>query len=88
MKSRINKTCAHPIVALNPEKHKSKCNKCSFMLCVFKSTCNGVESGDHQHEDGGQVEVPSQAHLDKQGSRVQVSLAEQTKASLNADSNC
>lgn len=45
---------------------------------MIVSTCYGVESSDHQHEDSGQVEVPSQAHLDEQGSRVQVSLAEQT----------
>lgn len=40
-------------------------------------TCNSVKSSDHQHEDCGQVEVPSQTHLNKQGSRVQVSLVEQ-----------
>lgn len=37
-------------------------------------TCNSVEGSDHQHEDSGQVEVPPQTHLDKQGSRVQISL--------------
>lgn len=37
-------------------------------------TCDGVQGGDGECEDGGQVEVPAQADLDKQGSRVQVNL--------------
>lgn len=81
IRGRKNNTCACYILYLKPKKHKTKCNRSSF---VIVSTCYGVESSDHQHEDSGQVQVPSQAHLDKQGSRVQVSLAEQTKDIFNA----
>lgn len=38
-------------------------------------TCDRVECRDHQHEDGGQVQVPPETHLDKQGSGVEVGLA-------------
>lgn len=37
-------------------------------------TCNGVEPCDHQHQDGGEVKVPAQADLHKEGPRVQVRL--------------
>lgn len=40
----------------------------------YLCTSYSVEGSDHQHEDGGQVQVPSQTHLNKQGSRVQVRL--------------
>lgn len=44
------------------------------MYCL--RTGDSVERRDHQHENGGQVEVPSQTHLDEQGSRVEVSLVQ------------
>lgn len=37
-------------------------------------TCNGVQGRNGEREDGGQVEVPAQADVDKQGSCVQVNL--------------
>jgi len=37
-------------------------------------TRDGVEPRDHQHQDGGEVEVPAQADLHEEGPRVQVRL--------------
>ena len=53
-------------------------------MCVhLYSTCYGVESSDHQHENSGQVEVPAQTDLDKQCSRIQVSLEQNTTLTLS-----
>lgn len=72
-----------------PQKHEISFIRYQF-LSVFAClcTCNRVESSDYQHEDSGQVEVPSQTHLDKQGSRVQVSLGmrHNTRVSVYTDS--
>lgn len=51
----------------------------------FVATGNGVESGHNQHEDGGQVEIPSQTHLNEQGSRVEVSLVVMNTTYLSSD---
>lgn len=62
----------------------------SICVCGSLFTSNGVEGSDHQHEDSGQVEVPSQTHLNKQGSRVQVSLVKHNtsvKIQSGADSD-
>lgn len=46
---------------------------CSWWAVRLR-TCDGVQGRDGEHEDGGQVEVPAQADVDKQGSRIQVNL--------------
>lgn len=41
---------------------------------AWRCTCDGVQGGDGEHEDGGQVEVPAQADVHEQSPRIQVDL--------------
>lgn len=45
-------------------------------------TCDGVHSRNGEGEDGGQVEIPAQADVNKQGSCIQVNLGKESWAEV------